>query len=749
MPAPRHGWRAALASLSVIALATAATAQVTWEGFPARRDTALGFDAQVGRLVLFGGRSTTNVTLDDTWGRAGSASWGRLQPGTAPPPSSGHAMSRAPAGTGGVILYGGVQGGVVSDVTWEYTGNNWSQRAPAVRPPARTGHALSFDPVRNVVVLFGGVGRNDTWEWDGNTWSQRFPATSPPAMSGHGMAHEGNTNRTVLVATSQQCWLWDGTTWTQTVSFPGFSGAGVNFGFTLSKAPGGNGVLLWGGQEPPFVFSGMARFDGATWSTVSQGPRPPARAFHFAAHDAARDVMVIYGGSADNFSNIPVYTDTWEWNGTSWTQRPEDLAPARRTDTNVAYDAARDEVVLFGGHVGPDSILPESDTWVRSGRTWSQRSPTSRPSGRGGHGMAWDSVRNVAVLFGGCVVPPGSGCGCCDTSVVGGTWEWNGATWAQRSPSTVPLHRAFVGMAFDAARNNTLMFGGVRQLFTTGYTVLDETWQWNGSNWLQRFPALRPSPRYGAAMAYSPAQQWVLLFGGRPASGPALRDTWAWIGSIWIPLSPATVPPALPLGTNPMTWDSARGRLVLAWSGQVWEWLGTDWVQRTPVEPGGGGPNAFDASLARVVSHDGTTWEYGPVFAATARMVGVGCAGSAGVPELRPRNLPWAGDRQAFDLVNLPAPAGSFAIFGFSDQSWRGTPLPWHMSGIGMPTCFLRVEPSITEFVVGTFWDFGVPNVPEVLGVEFFTQLMVVDPAAGNAAGFTVTNSVAGVAGAR
>ncbi|MCA8975849.1 MAG: hypothetical protein KDC98_14095 [Planctomycetes bacterium] len=733
-------------------LTAPATAQVTWEGFVARSGSAVAYDSQLNRMVMFGGTSVGNTTLGDTWNRGGTASWEQVNPGTSPPPSSGHAMSGSPSGSG-VILFGGIQSGSASNLTWRFDGNNWSQQTSPASPSPRTGHALCKDPIRGVVVLFGGQDNtgllDDTWEWNGTTWSQRFPTTSPPPQARHGMAFGTGPNKVTLVSTSEQCWQYDGVTWTQGVNFPGFSGAGANFGFSLTTAPVVGGVLLWGGQEPPFVHSGMARFDGTSWTMLTQTNRPPPRGFHYGAYDETRDVMVIHGGSADGFTNRPVYSDTWEWDGLNWSQRLEDRAPARRTDTNMAYDDARGEIVLFGGHIGPDSIPPSSDTWVRSGRIWNELNPGTFVRGRGGHAMAFDSNRDVVVMFGGCEVPSGSGCGCCDSSYVGnGTYEWDGSNWNQRSPATAPLHRAFAGMTFDPVRNVTVLFGGASNYFMPGHTILGDTWEWNGTNWTQRSTPTAPPARLAPGFAYMPGQNQAILFGGRSTSGSGLRDTWAWNGNSWTQLTPATVPPAMPSSriNNPMTYDPVRQRLVLAWAGNVWEWLGTDWLQRVPVAPGGGGPVTFDATLAKVVSHDGTTWEYGPVYPATTEQRGTGCPGPLGPPSLVPLTLPWIGSTQSFQLVNVPLPAGSFCTLGFDDQAWLGTPLPWDMTPIGMPGCQLRVAPAATEFVVGTAWNFGIPNAPSLLGLPFFTQAMVIDPPA-NAVGFTVTQSVAGVMG--
>jgi hypothetical protein len=65
----------------------------------------------------------------------------------------------------------------------------------------------------------------------------------------------------------------------------------------------------------------------------------------------------------------------------------------------MAYDAARARVVLFGGSAGAD------ETWEWDGTNWTERRPAEKPLPRGSHAMTFDSARNRVVLFGG---DPGS-----------------------------------------------------------------------------------------------------------------------------------------------------------------------------------------------------------------------------------------------------------------------------------------------------------------------------------------------------
>ena len=77
---------------------------------------------------------------------------------------------------------------------------------------------------------------------------------------------------------------------------------------------------------------------------------PSAHYGHAMAYDASRGVTVLFGGYT-GFSN----GETWEWNGTTWTQRMVS-GPSPRYSHAMAYDASRGVTVLFGGYYGGFAI---------------------------------------------------------------------------------------------------------------------------------------------------------------------------------------------------------------------------------------------------------------------------------------------------------------------------------------------------------------------------------------------------------
>ncbi|HMN39575.1 MAG TPA: kelch repeat-containing protein [Phycisphaerales bacterium] len=353
------------------------------------------------------------------------------------------------------------------------------------------------------------------------------------------------------------------------------------------------GVTVLFGGSPAFDYSGETwEWNGSAWTQrLVTGPSP--RLWHAMAYDAGRGVTVLFGGA----TNGPNSGETWEWNGSTWTQRLVS-GPSPRYQHTMAYDAARGVTVLFGGNTTGGY---NDETWEWNGSTWTQR-VVNGPSARANHAMAYDSGRGATVLFGG--YTNGS------NGANGETWEWNGSTWTQRLVNG-PSARAYHAMAYDPARGVTVLFGG----YTNGSNGANgETWEWNGSAWTQRV-APGPTPRWSHAMAYDAARGVTVLVGGR---GPG--ETWEWNGSVW---TQRLVSPPSPRYQHAMAHDTARGVTVMFGggnNGDTWEWNGSTWTQRLVSGPSPRNQHAMAYDAARGVTvlfggfmsgaYNGETWEW-------------------------------------------------------------------------------------------------------------------------------------------
>lgn len=243
----------------------------------------------------------------------------------------------------------------------------------------------------------------------------------------------------------------------------------------------------------------------ARWAQVTAPGRPPGPVS--LAYDSARDVCVAYS---------PFYTgQTWEWDGIAWTQRTTPVAPNAFEGFGLAYDSARQVIVLFGGQ-GASGYVAE--TWEWDGNAWMQRAPTVSPSPRGFVAMCFDSGRNVVVLHGG--HQPGS-------DPLADTWEYDGQTWALRTPSgpsTGGRHEH--QMVYDSVRGCCVMFGG-------SMGIDGSTWTYDGAEWTQFSSPSGPPGRRRHSMAFDGERGVVVLFGGRADSGPFLTETLEWNGAEW------------------------------------------------------------------------------------------------------------------------------------------------------------------------------------------------------------------------
>lgn len=106
-------------------------------------------------------------------------------------------------------------------------------------------------------------------------------------------------------------------------------------------------------------------------------------------------------------------------------------------------------------------------------------------------------------------------------------------TWTQKFPATSPSGRYATRMAYDAARQQVVLFGGANNPITL---VLGDTWVWDGVNWTQKFPATSPPGRHLHAMAYDDARTQIALFGGY--TGSFANDTWVWETSFTAQVQP-------------------------------------------------------------------------------------------------------------------------------------------------------------------------------------------------------------------
>lgn len=275
-----------------------------------------------------------------------------------------------------VVMFGGVADGADAYPVglWSWDGTRWTCD-PSPGPSDRMDAFLAFDEARGRLVLFGGrrIGPNrsqqflvDTWEYDGAAWSLRNSAGPGPRIHG-AIAYDPTRRRVVMSggggedAGLRDTWEWDGERW-RDVSAPLPS---QNMANALIAST--DGVRLLGGavDESPEC-AGLRRAKlfalrvGGWVDLASPGPcfSPQAPVA------SAPGGLLLYAGW--DGPNTPAAT--WLWTDGMW--RRAESAPPKRRGTAVAYDVARKRVVMFGGD-GESGLL--ADTWEWDGTRWTQR----------------------------------------------------------------------------------------------------------------------------------------------------------------------------------------------------------------------------------------------------------------------------------------------------------------------------------------------------------------------------------------
>lgn len=272
-------------------------------------------------------------------------------------------------------------------------------------------------------------------------------------------------------------------------------------------------VLMYGGSGGG---SELWSWDGTRWALRAQGG-PGARDDAIMVFDTRRGRTVLMGGRSFVAGGPVIRTDTWEWDGATWT-RVHDASAGARLHAAGGFDPARGVTVVFGG-LGPQDVM-RRDTWEWDGTSWSMRD-TAGPAAAAPNGMAFDHARGrLQLLVSDLSSPLGGG------RFTSRLYEWDGSTWTQRPGSAPPLS--------PTQRLITAGAAGGLHLVDADPAGGDnaQTWSYDGSQWrLMNGP--QPPRRFGPALALDTDRGIAVLFGGH-AANRELGDLWELGASGWV-----------------------------------------------------------------------------------------------------------------------------------------------------------------------------------------------------------------------
>lgn len=506
--------------------------------------------------------------------------WGRLNLSRAVYPA---VLVFDPVRDRGVSVLQNWNGSTYVYETWEFnpSTNIWAKRTEVIStPPLYEGTAAAFDAKRGVIVVFGGYDSsynyvNTTAEFDGTSWKTVVSSTAPPARGYAGMTFDPRRGVIVMAGGYQNSspyylpdsWEFDGSQWTQGPSLPdGIRSPGLVY------SPVHGGVVMATGYGQNSTFTSTLLYSGTAWTDVTQ-PLPRPLGATSLAFDERRRQLVAITSAGNVFEN----------DGTGWTgriyERPEATTPFVTYDpvrkvtvalpgsdyawlagTNVwdgsswrnvagskPYPVGTVYAAFLGKTVAVDS---NGNTLTFDGTVWTNLSVATKPMPAGAtylysFALSCDSVRNRVVLFGGVYYPSGG-----SQTYVNDTWEFDGTNWSKRAPASSPTARSQGMMAFDPERSVTVLYGG------SGSTNYSDVWEWNGTTWTQKtFGTPNPGAQRGGRMVYYPPMHGVLAWGNN--LGPS---GWLWNGTAWTALTLAAhIPYYYNMG---LAYDSDRKLLV-------------------------------------------------------------------------------------------------------------------------------------------------------------------------------------------
>lgn len=583
----------------------------------ARMASSMIFDEVSRRVILFGGVTPAFIRgeeqfardyIDETWTWNGRR-WLQLFPETRPSGRGGATFVWDSFANRGILFGGVTAGGTSIGETWEYRNGTWEQLDVPNQPPARKYAAATFDRVRNRMILFGGVATvpgaedqilRDTWEFDGTTWTKT--EEQGPDVVASVLVYDGTRDETYLVGmkadSATVMYRYTRPGWEQLT--PATLPVCVSRANAVWQSYEGN-VVLYGGACATGEVSGVTwEWDGETWKAIEGGGSAGRIYGHAMAYDSARGETVLFGGT-----DIDLGTEvnfTYKYRASKWQGTFTSYSPSARSLFGFASDPDNGAIWLFGG------VRGSHDLWKYAYGQWTQTFAQDQPGTCAYPLTVWDTDRKVMVMV------------CSDASVTefdgtkwktfsletkrprtsiqaslaydptlkktilyGGydgnyvdeTWTWDGTKWTEVDGKK-PKYRALASMFYDPVSKKTILYGGLGRTDREGGLVrFGDTWSFNGKDWVEMTSVNSPPARYGAAVAYNPADNKVHLFGGSNEKVEFVAEHWTWDGTKWAKVEGGAVPTARQNAR--LAWDPTLQQFIL-FGGYAGYYLSDMWV---------------------------------------------------------------------------------------------------------------------------------------------------------------------------
>jgi len=215
---------------------------------------------------------------------------------------------------------------------------------------------------------------------------------------------------------------------------------------------------------------------------------PPARSYSSMVADTVHGQMIVFGGWSIGATGGQVFNDVWALDAKDEAWRliePSGQAPAARIDPAAIYNAAGNEMLIFGGRDANYNYF--NDLWSLSltpgSEAWTQLNPSGTPpSPRLGPKAVVDPINNRMIMFGG------------TTSASGFDETWaldlSTYTWSQLNAAAKkrpPARQAHCAI-YDPVGHRMIIYAGSNWY----QPIMNDVWSldltYNSETWQQLFP---------------------------------------------------------------------------------------------------------------------------------------------------------------------------------------------------------------------------------------------------------------------
>jgi PKD repeat protein len=306
----------------------------------------------------------------------------------------------------------GIKGPPAPQPTWV----NVTNTTAGHEPPAAWGSASAYDPTDHETVYFGGCASgacpdNQTWVYANGSWSNITDhKDAPPKTVYSSMDYDANLHAVLLFGgcidtncseVTNDTWTFANGTWTNVSYFGPGPAARGGASMAFDPQPEENGSVLFGGCVAGFLgflfcFNDTWAWEGdGGWVNLTPTFGPGPLGFSQMAYDPATGDVVLFGGT-ELFS---IYADTWElYSGQWWNVTPK-ASPPGRAYGSMIYDPGLTSLVMLGGLNA--SVDYANDTWVFAATGWTEQKPSTSPQVRGSYVLALDATGTTPILEGG------------------------------------------------------------------------------------------------------------------------------------------------------------------------------------------------------------------------------------------------------------------------------------------------------------------------------------------------------------